>query len=593
MNYKLHALITGGLMVFASGGAEAAVIGPIKTAGTINLGYSYNKSASGVGSNSRFLNITESFNSYIWQPWFIRWSGSLGLTFSLQNSSSKGSTRSLNGSLALDILSRSRFPLLLSYTLSNSATQTEIDANVGAEVTNEHQVQTQTFSAFQTYSSWGGTFYSAWYNKNRYDAEAETAAGTDEWGENTAFGLSISRRFELHSIEMTASNSQSLSRTSPTTTRQAISLLHNYSPASEFGVSSNFSATDLEPGGEADSSQQLSAGSSFYWRPEYSDFSVNGSIKAKEAINNEGNDRDLSAQMSGSYRIARSVRMTAGVSARLNDPDGGQRSGSTSQNVGVSYSSDQALISKFTWSWNTGASISNSLNVGGGQGRSNSRSINLSIGHAASRQFKMSERSSMGLSLSQSGGISKTFSDSETDLSADADLSGLNRSLAHSLSSSYRLSGENGATSVWGSLTDNRDLVSKASQQGFQMSVTRNERAGRTSSLTGTLNYGFSRSVSIDSETNESIHDTNSTSSGAMGYTDSRFLGIHRLMLTSNLRLSEVGAGEAGTAISSTWNNRFRYKLGLLSASFNASYLHRTKTSGVNQLYMFRVTRTF
>jgi len=589
MNYKLHALIVGGLVLFGLSATQAAIIGPIKSVGTINIAYSYNKSPAGESSNSRSLNVTESFNSYIWQPWFIRWSSSLGFTVSLQNSSSKGTTRNINGSLSLDILPRSRFPLLLSYSRSNSATQTEIDANVGAEVTSEQQVRTQIFSAFQTYSSWGGTFYSGWYTSNRYDADAVTTGSADAWGENNAFGLSISRRFELHSVEMTASNNQSTSGVSASTTRQSASVLHSYSPASEFGVNSNFSIVDLDSGEGGGRNQKLSSGSSFYWRPEYSSFSVNGSVKANEAVSNDSSSRDLSVQMSGSYRMTRSVRMTAGVSAQLNEASGSRR-GSSSQNLGISYSSDQVMIGKFTWSWSTGTSMSNSFSAGGGQGRRDSRSVNLFLGHSANRQFTLNDNMTLGLSLNQSGGVSKTFSGGGASVDDQ-----VNKSLAHSVSANYRVSGKNGSTAVWSSLTDNRDLVEGTSQQGFQASITRNEKTGRTSALSGNLNYSYSRRESGDGEfvDGESGSDSGSTSSGSMAYTNSQFLGIHRLMLSSDLRLSEVGANEAGTAISSRWNNRLRYKLGLLSASFNASYLHRTNTAGISQLYMFRVTRAF
>lgn len=571
----------------------AAVIGPIKKSGSIGFLAQYNKAASGGASTSQSYIFRGSVDSYIWQPWFIVWSGSLGLTLSNSaqgGSSRESSSRNITGAISFDVLPRSRFPLRLSYSETNSRTESQInsDARVTAGISSERESRSESFSAYQTYSSPGGASFSGWFTSNFSESPAVTNGAARAWGRNTSSGLSVARRFEFHSVEMTLSeyNSRSIGSNA---LRRTASLSHNYSPESEFGVSSGIVADDRETSNSDRDNQGNSSvkfNSRFFWRPNYSDFSVNGSIAAGEVTSLGESSRSVSAQMSGGYRLSRSVRVTAGVSVNLDESDA-RRSGGSSQNVGLSYASDRILLDKFTWGWNLGGGLSNSISRGGGAEQS-SASANLSLGHSANRQFVLSDQASIGLSLSQSGGISQiiSFSGTEEDSSSSSE-GGMQKNLSHSASINYRHSAQSGMTSIWSSLNDNRDLSSGSSRQGFQVSLSREERVSRTSGLSGMVNYSYSQS-----DTPGSGRSSNSTSSGSMSYRDSRFLGLHRLMLQSQLRLSEASNAEAGLSLVSSWSNRMSYQLGLLSASLSASYVHRTDQSGIDQRYMFSVTRT-
>ena len=571
----------------------AAVIGPIKTSASIGFLAQYNKAASGAASTSQSYIFRGSADSYIWQPWFIVWSGSLGLT--LSNSAQGGgsresSSRNINGAISFDILPRSRFPLLLSYSKTNSRSESQIDsgASVTAGISSDREASSESFSVFQTYSSPGGTYFSGWFTSNSSESPAVGASVTRAWGRNTSSGLNISRRFEFHSVEMTLGENNSSSIGSNTLRRTA-SLSHNYSPESEFGVSSGIVADDREAnssGRDSRSDGSVKFNSRSFWRPNYSDFSVNGSIAAGETTSSGESSRSISAQMSGGYRLSRTVRVTAGVSVNLDESDA-SRTGSSGQNVGFSYTSDRILLGKFTWGWNLVGGLSNSVSRGGGAEQS-SASANLSLGHSANRQFVLSGQESIGLSLSQSGGISQIISSSGTEEGSSSNGEGdMQKNISHSASINYRHSAQSGTTSIWGSLNDNRDLNSGSSRQGFQVSLSREERVSRTSGLSGMVNYGYSQS-----NTPGSGRSSDSTSSGSMSYRDSRFLGVHRLTLQSQLRLSEAGGAQAGLSLASSLSNRMSYQLGLLSASLTVSYAHRTDQSGIDQRYMFSVTRT-
>lgn len=572
--------------------ATAAVIGPIKKSGSIGFLTQYNKAASGAASTSHSYFFKGGVDSYIWQPWFVVWSGSLGLTLSNSaqgGSSRESSSRNINGAISFDILPRSRFPLRLSYSKTNSKSESKIDsdASVTAGISSEREARSESFSAYQVYSSPGGTAFSGWFSSNSSESPAVEGSASRAWGRNTSSGLSVSRRFEFHSVEMTLGEYNSRSIGSDTL-RKTVSLSHNYSPESEFGVSSGIVADDRESSnnnavGKSDSSVKFN--SRFFWRPNYSDFSVNGSIAAGETISSGESSRSVSAQMSGGYRLSRSVRVTAGVSVNLDESDA-SRSGSSGQNVGLSYTSDRVLLGKFTWGWNTGGGLSNSVSRGGGSEQS-SASANVSLGHSANRQIVLNGQTSIGLSLNQSGGLSKLISSSDREEEEGAGEGGTQKNISHSASINYRHSAQSGTTSIWSSLNDNRDLSSGSSQQGFQVSLSREERVSRTSGLSGTVNYGYSQSNAPGSG-----RSSNSTSSGSINYRDSRFLGVHRLMLQSQLRLSEASSADAGLSLVSSWSNRMSYQLGLLSASLTASYAHRTDQSGIDQRYMFSVTRT-
>jgi len=577
---KLYALLMAAMLLLPIT-VTAAVIGPIKKSGSIGFLTQYNKAASGAASTSQSYIFRGGVDSYIWQPWFIAWSGSLGLTLSnsVQGGSRESSSSNISGAIFFSVLPRSRFPLRLNYSKTNSKTESQIDsgASVTAGISSEREASSESFSIYQTYSSSGGAYFSGWFTSNSSEAPA-VEGRSRAWGKNTSSGLSVSRRFEFHSVEMTLGEFNSYSIGSRALRRTA-SLSHNYSPESEFGVSSGIVADDREVSSNDQNNSSVKFNSRFFWRPNYSDFSVNGSISAGEITTSGDESRSVSAQMSGGYRLSRSVRVTAGVSVNLDESEG-QRSGSSGQNVGVSYNSDRVLLGKFTWGWNAGGGLSNSVSRGGGDEQS-SASANLSLGHSANRQMVLSGQESVALSLSQSGGLSQLISSSGTE---EGDV---RANISHSLSINYRHSAQSGVTSLWSSLNDNRDLSSGSSQQGFQLSLSREERVSRTSGLSGMVNYGYSQSNTVDSG-----KSSNSTSSGSMSYRDSRFLGVHRLTLQSQLRLSEANGAEAGLSLVSSWSNRMSYQLGLLSASLTASYAHRTDQSGIDQRYMFSVTRT-
>ncbi|MCF6229262.1 MAG: hypothetical protein L3J62_00505 [Gammaproteobacteria bacterium] len=554
----------------------AAVIGPIKTSGSINFLTQYNKSAAGAASSSRSYMYRGSADSYIWQPWFITWSGSLGLGLSTRDSGS--STRNVTGSVSFDILPRSRFPLLLSYSVSNSKTESQINSNTLGVVSSEREADSTSFSAYQRYSARDGTLYSGWLTSNYTNAPAQSGVAR-VWGRDTSRGISAARRFEFHAVEAMLREFSSRSVGSEST-RRAASLSHNYSPESEFGVNSGLTMNESVTTASSVSSRSVTLGSRFFWRPDYSSFSVNGSINAGENTSSGSGTRKVDAQLAGSYGLSRSVRISAGVGVSLVETEVG-KTGSSSQNIGISYSSDRFLLGKYTWGWNTGAGLSNSLSRGGGRD-SSSASANISLGHSANRQFELGERSSIGLSLSQSGGVSQVISASGSDVPLGG---GVQKNISHSASVNYSHSGETGTTSIWSSLNDSRDLNRGTSQQGLQVSLSRDERVSRTSGLMGSINYNYSQSSTADGKS------SSSNSGGSMSYFDSRFLGVHRLRLQSELRLSEAAGGDTGLALSSSLSNRLTYQLGLLSATFSASYSHRTSTSGVDQRYTFSVTR--
>ncbi len=559
---------------------SAAIIGPIRSSGMLNFVYQFNQSAEGVSSGVRSVTVSRYFNSYVWQPWFISWSSSVSAARTEVNGVDTTSSN-LSGGLSLEILPRSRFPLTLNYTVTNSYSATELRGGTSSNLSIDRVVRTRTFSAFQTYNSWGGVHYSFWYNESNLDAPAVRVGEAREWGLNQSIGVSMSRRLERHSVELNASDHSSSSRLASSVSRSA-ALTHNYSPEHEFGVTSSISVRQSGDNQDVSEKKNFSSSSAFFWRPNYSDFSINGSVKASGSDTSGEIEKSLSTQLSGGYRLSRKVRINGSISAQLSEGITGVRDGSSSQNLSLSYSSDRILIRKFQWGWNTSGSLSNSFSRGGG-GEENSSNLGLSFGHSANRQIDIDKSSSVGLSVSQSLSLSKAISSSD-----DTSVDGVSKGMSHSISSNYRTSAQSGTSSIWGSLSDSRDLSESTAQQGFTMSFTQNNRLNRVSNLTGTVSYSYS--VSTDAG---GVRTSSSGNSGSMAYSNSKLWGIHRLVLRSSLRLSEISAASASTEIATSLTSRFTYQIGLLSVSFNASHLLRTNRTGVDQRYTFSVTRSF
>lgn len=580
MDYKKYCAVAGLVFVLfiSSFPAAAAIMGPIQAAGSISTIYQYSASRDGRSSNYRSLMLNTSFESFFWQPWLISWSGSL--RFSLAESGA--STQSMGGSLKLHFLPRSRFPLDVAYTRASSVTTSR--AETSTKISSERRVDSSSISANQVFTMRSGAMMTAWYSRVNYFSPAVRSEDDDIRGENSSFGGGFSKRVENQSIELSYSEAESTS-TGSGQEREKGAISHNYSPAREFSVTSNASIEsnrNVTLGESGNETERFIAGSSFFWRPEYSDFSVNGSVQVDESKNGDAVSSGVNAQLAGNHKLSRSVSVSASIAAALNEEEGGARTGSSSQSIGLSYGSDSSLIGRFTWSWNTGLSASN--NITRGQNESDRVSLAVSFGHSAGRSMRLSGVSSLNLSLSQSASVSKVMQSSDDDVAEDA----LAKSLGHAMSIGYNTAIEGGSSSLWTSLSDSRNLTTKTEQQSFRTNFQRSESLSRQSTFKGSLNYGFTRQVDEDGKS-----QTGDGSSGGVTYSNSRFLGVHRLVFNSNLRLSEVGQADAGTAVSSSWDNNLNYSLGLLSAAFSASFDHVTGVEGYSQYYMFSVTRTF
>ncbi len=572
MRLKLFALFV--VLQCIWGGALAdALIGPIDHSGNVSLMYQYNKPASAQTTSSRTLNIGNRFSSYIWQPWFITWNTSIGLAFAEYGG---GSRESVNGNVSLGVLSRSRFPLTLSYSVTTSTSERDIDTSLPDGVADRQVVRSRLFNANQSFTSWGGTYYSGWYTRGVYDSPPIGVDSDRVVSENRSVGLNVAKRLIEHAFEFSWSQNESSSPTSQYK-RESFGLNHNYSPEHEFGVSSSVTYKSSERSLSSESID-LAATSRFFWRPDYSDFAVNGSLSANESDVGGSVDRSVSAQLSGGYRITRLVRVSAGMSATVSEAQDGSRLGTSTQNIGLGYASDRLIIAKFSWGWSSSFNIANSLTRGRGES-TNTQSTGMSLSHSASRSFSFSRRSSMSLSMSQSTSISKSFGDEG---------SGMNRSLSHSVSSNFRTSSRGVSSSLWANLADSRDLNEGSSHQGLQVSLTRDQIMGSTSRLGGSLTYGYNRSESSDGSVT-----TSESSSGVMTYNNSQFMGVHRLSFESELKLSQAGLAMAGDSLSSTWSNELSYRVGLLSAALTASFAKSGNIDGINQRYMFSVTRSF
>jgi len=558
-------------------GAQSA---GLNLSGAVSYSERYTVFSGGDAVQGNTLTGSLAMHSYIWQPWFITWGLNAGVS-KTETRREDDTTSGIvyTGDASVTVFGRSRFPFNATYGVSDSSVETvvwgyrerELPDNETVLVYSPFDDQTDSMSRRlqlrQTYTTLGGTYYSLWRNSAAWWTRDDARQTT------TTLGGGVSKRWIHQSLQLNAYNVQS-NGDAGNTESSLFSLNHLYSPNPEFNVDTYFSGDESSSGLDAQKRENLNASSSFFWRPEYSDYSVNGSVKASERGAEGAKSRSLSGFIGSSYRYSRLVRLTGSISASLSENDGGTDSASTSQSVGATYSSDRYYWGKASWGWNSGLSLANTASKSGGV-TDNSQTITGSVGHNLSKSFEHTRRLRSSITGSQSFALSKQ---------SDGDIG---KSLGNSVRANLSHRGQQANTSAWASLSDNRDLNGGSNQQVFQTQLSRDQRVSTVSSLAGTMSFSWNRQAADGEET------ISRSAGGGMTYNNSRLFGVYRLTFSSRLRLEQASAFEGNTRLVSSLENRAAYALGLLSASFIANFVEQRSGSGVTQTYVFMVTRSF
>ena len=550
---------------------------PLNWSGQLSYNYGYaDNGGSEVETTNLLLGVNA--NGYIWHPWFA--STSLALNVGLSNTvttrSSADSTVG-GGTFSLSLFPDSRFPFSVSYSRSDSRSQSFQDVS---QTSGDLSFTVTRLSVRQSYRPRGyGQLFNAWYYSNEFDGAAFTSGGE-------VYGLDYRLRFSRHSLSWGATHSESTnSSNSNDPSTDVSSLTHVYTPSNELGVNSLVSFVQVDPGDGGPVSKDTQAFSSFFWRPEHRSVNVSGGVKLSEskvegAVSSVA--RSLVTNLSLGYRLTRSLNLSADATVGAADSNDTQTL-STAQKARISYSGSQRQILGLShgWQWGAGAGNSNTRTEQFGITRSSDQqSYSTGLGQNISKSWSLSRSSTLSGSFSQSGSASKN---SESDI--------VGKALNHGLSLSWNRRGGRGSTYASARMSDSRSYGEKDSVfRDFGVNLVGDVAFDRLSSLSGNMNFSASQN---ESENTAGGEDTSGSRllSGGLAYQNARPFGLYNLQFSSDLIASKQVDSDMPTA-TWRWESVFRYSLGLLSTSLRFQ-VAEASNGNVSKSMNFQATRSF
>ncbi|MDP2369634.1 MAG: hypothetical protein Q8M25_15605 [Rhodoferax sp.] len=525
--------------------------------------------------NGLTATVNASGSSFIWQPWFARINGSLGLSMS-RDGSDGGNTSSVSKNLILtgvgelSVLAQSPYPFEAHIVRSNNRVSSDLVIADGSA----HQ----RIGFTQHYYRQDGEAMVGW--------ESDTQTNTDTGNyRQRSLRLNLAHNRPEHRIQVTGDGAWSARETTGESTVQSnLSLQHSYTPdpslAAESMVNISRAGYRLQRGTGDTRLAQLS--SLLVWRPADPALTVSGGARALAVVGGAagffgdnlivgGRVRNaiVNANLGVNYSFNRHTRLTAGLNLNRSRNNGANNA-NTSQSVGASYQPDQFELVGFHYNWSTSAAA---INRTGEQERG--RELTGQLGHNLSRDFRLTDASTLRIGAGQSLSVVSAGAGSRADAVSA-------RQLTHSGSITWELSQQPASAMVQLSVSDSRALADKpVSIQMVNFQASSNLPTSGQSSWSGNLTIQAVRqSANALAERTDPLDalpilqksgsGTKSgfvtTSSGALTYQNQRVLGVRRLRFVSDLRLDSDALlpllGSAKDQQTLAWDNRLDYQIG-------------------------------
>ncbi len=394
-------------------------LAPIRWAGNVGAGLRF----SGGTNQPRRIQDLETVNlqgrSYIWQPWFAQVSAGLGMVASVNRynrslvdssagaDKTRSSSTTATGNIGLSLFPVSRFPLQVSYDVTDSRASGEL---IGSDFASRRLSVRQNYRPPS-----GNTSYVLSYDRSRLDS---TTFGRDTLNALTA---GVSHAWNAQNIDVTASRTRNdRGNTGESAVLGRINARHNYRPQGTLSIDTQASYSDsdlhllnsgISPGTQSRFLQLNTVGT---WRPEAGHpLNVIGSARLFRSEFSSGgsntNSNSLSANLAANYRWTPNTTLygSVGLTQIQNDIESRMLS---NQAAGITYTPNAIDIGAYKYTWNAGANLANQSggvdgaqsNLGGNVGHTLLRSIPLNRAYAASvsvgQSYTLNEDSLRGLS---------------------------------------------------------------------------------------------------------------------------------------------------------------------------------------------------
>ena len=542
--------------------------------------------------------------SYLWQPWMATVDANLRLTQdhatyrdrtsirpSVYSSASDSTTTLATGELNLNVIPQSRFPISVSYQVNDSRVNTVNTITSPLTSAGNREFTTKRFSIRQYINGSKSKRFQWNLDSNQWNSSNDEKYSDWLLGGSADLGFG-DHRFQLRGnykyIDRAALSQESKNITlsgdhfyhSPTRAVRVDSSVDYYGYETK-GVASDIVFSN----GEIDTTSQQ-ASSFVFWRPVGRKVTASAGVRvfnltsdagstntADTSISNETELLSLNATAGGMYQYTKHIRFDSNVNFSVND-NGSEDNNSYLGRLGALMQSDiHEILLGMKYQWSASASVQTQ----GAEYDEHYHSLNVNLGHDASRIWLNDEKSSAfraGWSQAVNASLEK----------ADADTN--SQRLDHSVNVGWDSYGVSDSTYSQLTVSDARTLGDRESdQQLVNLQVSRTQNLTRLSSLTGNITAQSVRQKFSGQDASE----TSTTTTGSLNYQHSRVFGVVRLRYGSDVRVSR--ASRDSGVDRAEWENRLDYSVGLVDT--RASWRLIDAGEQDYTLVYFQVTRRF
>ncbi|MCB1917538.1 MAG: hypothetical protein KDG52_17720 [Rhodocyclaceae bacterium] len=566
-------------------------LAPIRWGGVLSYSWRRQKADQGPELTAKTYEISAVAASYILQPWIAQIDGRVNVAFitSETQTGSNGVTGdsesvAVSGSAGASIFPLSRFPMSVRFSVSDSRSDSTLITNTQ---------RSYRLSLRQDYRPIQGR----WSTHATYDWD-RIEGGT--FGADTVHRLAGGYRWAADKQDFDVQGSLTEnSRTDDDFSSQILVVNGNHHYRARQDLNINSTATLLrDKRGRNDGDSTLSTlqvYSSANWTPLESPWSAALAGRYSRSESDGSNERDtLNLTASGRYRFNRNLSAAGSLSTTTSRSNDRVQTVFT-QAASMSYSADPLRFGKYSYSWGTGAGVSNTISD-----ERDSRAASASASHSLNRQWIPSQTTVVSASLGQSLSYNRRFGVSDFNHSSTLSNTG---SVSVSTNPSDATSGTFSL-----SVSDTRSRGDRRSE--FQMlnaQMFGNWRLSRRAQLHANLSYQKSWRDDSSSDSEEvddpfAIDDSSSEDSslnGSLSYFHDRPFSVQGLRYSLRYTASQSNSNEREFGVldadreetTQDLEQNLDYRIGRLTSRLQ---LRVAEVDGrKNAVLFFRVSRSF
>lgn len=546
--------------------------------------------------------------TFIYQPWFARVSGSLGLTGSWTQDhpdrSAPDGPLQIDASLheqirtreqfatgygRIDVFPQSRFPF--------EAHVERNDSRIDSGLASTFNFQTQNIGFSQRYRPVGG----AWDLNAGYDRREQNGLGFKATQDLVTADFNTHWKYN----ELNLNGSKSHARSTGIQDESRYSTLiarHNFVPSTAMSLdtTANYTRTQENTASVGNDLQVLQWSSVGLWRRENSPLQLTGTARAlqlREDLSNTTLDT-WGATLGANYDYSPNLRLTA------NGGFNATRSGSSDVNglagsLGANYQGDSVSVGGARYEWFTGGTVGATSTQGSGVESEQQTALNLQLGHTLTRVWSTGQLSTLTMNAGQT--LSYTQIRSNLSHAAALGLTDLT-ALLNTLSGTWNSGGSD--RNAYARVTYSDSIALQGPDNRFQLfnfQLSGNFELDNQRSFTGDVTYQRTwqeNATRLDGVTSVPLSRQGaSAASGEVVYRHQRLFGVPRLRFESRLRLAQDVLKQPGTLLTlpdretKLWENRLDWSVGRIDAQ---AILRLSSVDGRRrEALMFRIQRSF